>query len=258
MHFLHMAWLNFKGQRAAFNFEEFVLLDTAYPFMTLVFYCVMAGFAYETTDVTDWVIGNAFMLCTNTCLFSLGTCFVGERYYGRIRSIIVGKTSKFEIVLQKGFFAAVVSVITTLTGFALGCLVFGIKLTEIPWGSFVMVLIIAMFAVMGLGMFLSVLGLVSHQIHMISNVMWYVLLIFTGTNFPISQLPEGVQIISYVLPMKRSIAAARTLVAGGNIDDVSRLFLGEMVIGVIYLLIAAFVVKQAERIAIKNGTLELF
>jgi len=104
MHFLHMSWLNFKGQRAAFHFEEFILLDTAYPFLTLVFYCVMAGFAYGTADVTDWVIGNAFMLCTNTCLFSLGTCFVGERYYGRIRSIIVGKISKFEIVLQKGFF----------------------------------------------------------------------------------------------------------------------------------------------------------
>ena len=258
MHFLHMSWLNFKGQRAAFNFEEFILLDTAYPFVTLVFYCVMAGFAFGTADVTDWVIGNAFMLCTNTCLFSLGTCFVGERYYGRIRSIIVGKTSKFEIVLQKGFFAAVVSVATTLAGFALGCLVFKIDLTRIPWGSLLIVLIIAMFATMGLGMFLSVLGLISHQIHMISNVMWYVLLIFTGTNFPISQLPGGVQIISYLLPMTRSIAAARELVAGANLGQVRELLLGEITVAVLYLAIAAVVIKQAERIAIRKGTLELF
>ena len=258
MHFLHMSWLNFKGQRAAFNFEEFILLDTAYPFVTLVFYCVMAGFAFGTADVTDWVIGNAFMLCTNTCLFSLGTCFIGERYYGRIRSIIVGKTSKFEIVLQKGFFAAVVSVATTLAGFALGCLVFKIDLTRIPWGSLLIVLIIAMFATMGLGMFLSVLGLISHQIHMISNVMWYVLLIFTGTNFPISQLPGGVQIISYLFPMTRSIAAARELVAGANLGQVRELLLGEITVAVLYLAIAAVVIKQAERIAIRKGTLELF
>ena len=258
MHFLHMSWLNFKGQRAAFNFEEFILMDTAYPFLTLMFYCVMAGFAYGTKDVTDWVIGNAFMLCTNTCLFSLGTCFVGERYYGRIRSIIVGKTSKFEIVLQKGFFAAIISVATTLVGFALGCLVFNIELSEIPWGSLIMVLVIAMFAVMGLGMFLSVLGLVSHQIHMISNVMWYVLLIFTGTNFPISQLPQGVQVISYLLPMTRSIAAARALIAGGSLREVSMLLMKEIAVAIMYLLSAAVVIKSAEKIAIKNGTLELF
>lgn len=258
MHFLHMSWLNFKGQRAAFNFEEFLLLDTAYPFVTLMFYCVMAGFAYGTTDVTDWVIGNAFMLCTNTCLFSLGTCFVGERYYGRVRSIIVGKTSKFEIVLQKGFCAAVVSVATTLIGFALGCVVFKIAWSGIPWGSLLIVLIISMFATMGLGMFIAVLGLISHQIHMISNVMWYVLLIFTGTNFPISQLPEAVQIVSYMLPMTRSISAARELVAGAEFSQVSGLLFGELIVGVVYLLIAAIVIKQAERIAIKNGTLELF
>lgn len=258
MHFLHMSWLNFKGQRAAFNLEEFLLMDTAYPFLTLVFYCVMAGYAYGTTDVTDWVIGNAFLLCTNICLFSLGTCFMGERYYGRIRSIIVGKTSKFEIVLQKGFFAAVVSVATTLIGFALGCLVFQIDWAGIPWGNLLLVLAISMFAAMGFGMFLSALGLLSHQMHMILNVMWYVLLIFTGTNFPISQLPDAVQIISYLLPMTRSISAARKLVAGTEFMQLGSLLFGEIMVGAAYLLIAAIVIKQAERIAIKKGTLELF
>ena len=101
MHFLHMAWLNFKGQRAAFNLEEFLLLETAYPFLTLMFHCVMAGYAFDTANLTDWVIGNAFLLCTNICVFSLGSSFRAERAYGRIRSIMVGRTSKIEIVLQK-------------------------------------------------------------------------------------------------------------------------------------------------------------
>ena len=61
MQFLRMSWLNFKGQRAAFNIEEFILLETLYPFFTLVFYCVMAGYAYQTTNLTDWVLGNAFL-----------------------------------------------------------------------------------------------------------------------------------------------------------------------------------------------------
>ena len=62
MHFMHMAWLNFKGQRAAFNLEEFLLLETAYPFFTLIFYCVLASYAYGTTNIIDWVIGNSFLL----------------------------------------------------------------------------------------------------------------------------------------------------------------------------------------------------
>ena len=258
MHFLHMAWLNFKGQRAAFNLEEFLLLETAYPFMTLMFHCVLAGYAFDTANLMDWVIGNAFLLCTNICIFSLGSSFRAERAYGRIRSIMVGKTSKLEIVLQKGFFSGLVSFGTTFVGFAVGCMVFGISLKGVPWLSMLVCFLIAMFSAMGFGMVLSVFGLLSHQMHLILNLMEYVLLIFTGSNFPVTQLPQVFQIVSYALPLTRSIQAARGIIAGMDGNQVWTLLFGEIVVGIVYIGIAAALVKWAEREAIKNGTLELF
>ena len=258
MHFLHMAWLNFKGQRAAFNLEEFLLLETAYPFLTLMFHCVLAGYAYGTTDVTDWVIGNAFLLCTNICIFSLGSSFRAERAYGRIRSIMVGKTSKLEVVLQKGFFSGIVSLGTTFAGFLAGCIVFGISWSDISWGSMLLCFAVAMFAATGFGLVLSVFGLMSHQMHLILNLMEYVLLIFTGSNFPITQLPEVVQVISYALPLTRSIQAARGVAGGMEWNEVLVLLCGEILVGIAYMILATGLVKYAERVAIKEGTLELF
>ena len=46
MHFLHMAWLNFKGQRAAFNLEEFLLLE-----MRFCFALIYASFLLEVAFV---------------------------------------------------------------------------------------------------------------------------------------------------------------------------------------------------------------
>lgn len=258
MHFLQMAWLNFKGQRAAFNLEEFLLMETAYPFLTLMFHCVMAGYAYDTTNLTDWVIGNAFLLCTNICVFSLGSSFRAERAYGRIRSIMVGKTSKLEIVLQKGFFSGLVSLGTTFVGFAAGCVVFDISWKGIPWGCMLLCFVVAMFAAMGFGLLLSVFGLLSHQMHLILNLMEYVLLIFTGSNFPVEQLPSILQVVSHGLPLTRSIAAARGIVSGMEWSQVFILLGGEILVGISYVLLAAVLVKWAEREAIKKGTLELF
>ena len=258
MHFLHMAWLNFKGQRAAFNLEEFLLLETAYPFITLMFHCVLAGYAFGTTDVIDWVIGNAFLLCTNICVFSLGSSFRAERAYGRIRSIMVGKTSKLEVVLQKGFFSGLVSLGTTFIGFATGCVVFEIPLMDISWSTMLLCIVVAMFAATGFGLVLSVLGLMSHQMHLILNLMEYVLLILTGSNFPITQLPESLQIISYVLPLTRSIQAARGVADGMGWNEVFALLVGEVLVGIAYVLLATGLVKYAERVAIKEGSLELF
>lgn len=258
MHFFHMSWLNFKGQRAAFNLEEFLLLETAYPFITLIFYCVTAGYAYETADVTSWVIGNAFLLCTNICVFSLGSSFVAERRYGRIRSIVVGCESKIVIVLQKGFFAGIVSLATTFVGFAFGCLVFDISWKTIPWLSLLFVLCIAMFATMSFGLFLSVLGLVSHQMHLVLNLVQYLLLILTGANFPVEQLPKVAQVVSYALPLTRSISVARDLVEGAQMQSVCSALGCELLVGAGYILLSVSVVKGAEKLAIKNGTLELF
>lgn len=258
MHFLHMAWLNFKGQRAAFNLEEFLLLETGYPFLTLMFHCVLAGYAYGTTDLTDWVIGNAFLLCTNICVFSLGSSFRAERAYGRIRSIMVGKTSKLEVVLQKGFFSGLVSLCTTFIGFAAGCVVFDIPLKDISWGTMILCFAVAMFAAMGFGLVLSVFGLMSHQMHLILNLMEYVLLIFTGSNFPITQLPDSLQMVSYALPLTRSIQAARGVASGMGWNELLPLLGSEVLVGMAYVLVATGLVKYAERVAIKEGTLELF
>lgn len=253
MHFLQMAWLNFKGQRAAFSLEEFLLMETAYPFLTLMFHCVLAGYAFDTSNLTDWVIGNAFLLCTNICVFSLGSSFRAERAYGRIRSIMTGKTSKLEIVLQKGFFSGLVSMGTTFAGFAAGCIVFGIS-----WMWLFLCFESAMFAAMGFGLLLSVFGLLSHQMHFILNLMEYVLLIFTGSNFPIVQLPLILQRISWMLPLTRSIEAARGIVNGMEHVMVLELLGGEILVGILYVVLAAALMKWAEREAIKSGTLELF
>ena len=258
MHFIHMAWLNFKGQRAAFNLEEFLLLETAYPFFTLIFYCVLAGYAYDTTNITDWVIGNSFLLCTNICVFSLGNCFVGERYFGRIRSIIVGNVSKIEIILAKGFFSALVGVFTTFLGFYMGCLVFNISWMDISWENLLCVYVVAMISAMGFGLFLAVLGLLSNQMHLILNLTQYILLIFTGANFPTTQLPAILQKISLILPLTRSIEASRKIVSGKELETVLLLLIGDLIVGIVYVVIAVAVVKYVERIAIRKGTLELF
>ena len=121
--FIEQSWLCFKGQKAQFEWEEFLLFDTLYPFVTLAFYCVVAGYTFQTMDVTDWVIGNAFLLCVNTCIFSLGSSFVSERAYGRIRSMIVSPASRVAMVLEKGVFISIETTITTFVGFLTGCIV---------------------------------------------------------------------------------------------------------------------------------------
>ena len=91
-----------RGRSAAFEAEEFALMQLGYPLITLIFYCLIAAHSFQTTNLTSWVIGNSFLLCTNACIFGLGNIFVGERYWGRLRSIIASPCAKLPLILANG------------------------------------------------------------------------------------------------------------------------------------------------------------
>jgi ABC-2 type transport system permease protein len=124
-----------------------------------------------------------------------------------------------------------------------------------------MYFVILLFAMMGacaLGLFLGTIGLLTDQMHLILNTMSYIILIFTGANFPISQLPFLGRMIAQMLPLSRSIEAAKMIFADYDGTRIFELLLGEFVVGVIYLMAAKALLYFTERWAIKKGTLELF
>jgi ABC-2 type transport system permease protein len=65
---------------------------------------------------------------------------------------------------------------------------------------------------------------------------YYLLLVLCGINFPISRLPEVVQVASYGLPLTRGVEAAREVATGASITQIGGLLLGELLVGVVYAL----------------------
>lgn len=256
--FFSQAWLYAKGRQAAFRWEEFLLLDAGYPFLTLIFYCLLAAYSFQTRDLGHWVAGNSLLLCTNTCIFGLGGAFNGERYFGRLRSIVVSPSALLGVVLESGFFPMLVSAATVLSGLMLGSLVFGVQLWGVPVGPVLLVILAAMFAASGLGLLLSACSLLGDGMHFLLNVASYVLMICTGAQFPVAQLPLPVRWLSRLLPLTRSVEAMDLLLAGGRAASILRLAVGEALVGLGCCLLAAVVIHAAARTAVRNGSLDLF
>lgn len=255
--FLSQAWLYHKARTAAFDWREFLLFDTGYPVITLIFYCLLAAYSFQTADLTHWVIGNAFLMCVNTCIFGLGSLFRSERYSGRLRSIIASPCSLLSVVLSYGLIPSISAVISVVLGFLTGGIAFGIDFSGISISLAIAAILCAMLCASCFGLLLSVFGLISDSMHIILNMMNYILMIFTGAEFPVTQLPRLGQILSRLLPLTRSIEAMNLLFN----DDRSRfipLLLGELVLAAAYTLAAIAVLKYAESACKRQGKFDLF
>ena len=256
--FLKMSYLDFKGHMGPFCIEEFLTLQTLYPFLSMAFYCLLAGYAYHTSDLTEWVIGNSFLLSTTTCIFTLGGAFTGERMTGRIRSIISSPSSKTMVVLEKGFFPCLVCVATTLIGFLAGAAVFGVSLKQVNWGLYILILICAMAGACSLGLFVSTFGLLTDQMHLILNTFSFIFMMFTGANFPVKQLPLAGRVFSQMLPLTRSIRAAKLLFQQAQTSKILALIGQEVLLAAVYFILASLMIRYAELKAVQKGTLDLF
>ena len=255
--FFLQALLYHKGRTAAFNLAEFLCFDAGYPIITLVFYCLLASYSFQTTDLTHWVIGNAFLMCTNTCVFGLGGIFNGERYYGRLRSIVASPCNKLALILANGVYPTIFAAVAVAGGFVVGGIVFKIDFSGIHLGLAILTILCAMLAATGFGLLLAVFGLISDSMHLILNVVSYILMIFTGAEFPVSQLPRWGQLLSRFLPLTHSIEAMNVLFGKGS-GDVTQLLIYELGIAAFYIILAWAMLCGAEMICRKNGKFDLF
>ena len=107
------------------------------------------------------------------------------------------------------------------------------------------------------GLFLSMFGLMTDSMHLILNVVSYLLMIFTGAEFPISQLPLLGRVFSQLMPLTKAIAAMNTLFEPGD-GQFWTLLIAELFTGAAYALLAHALFGFAERSAQRNGRFDLF
>jgi ABC-2 type transport system permease protein len=107
-----------------------------------------------------------------------------------------------------------------------------------------------------LGLINAALGLRIRENAVLSNAIFGFLLIFTGANIPLSELPGWMRAVSEGIPFTRAIAAARELADGAELASVLHLVGGELLVGGAYLLAGYALLRFFEGQGRRHATLE--
>ena len=134
--------------------------------------------------------------------------------------------------------------------FVVGALLLDVDIPASAIPGIALVTLVAAYSCTGLGLFIAAIGLVVRETAVLSNVVFGILLIFTGANIPADRTPPWMDAIGACLPFTHAIKAARELADGVPFADVTGLVLTELGIGTIYLVAgyaSLLVLEQASR-----------
>jgi ABC-2 type transport system permease protein len=223
-------------------------------FQILLFVYIGRSAALESDEF--YVIGNAVQYAAVPCLFAMIFTIAGERYQKTLGYILVSPARRLPLflgravpVMVNGFFVAAFSL-------AVGGLIVGIDVPAGAIAPLALATAICTFSCTGLGLIGAGIGLLLREQAVLANVLFGILLVFTGANVPVETLPGWMQAISSVLPFTHGIEAAREIADGAALADVADLLVTELAIGLVAGAVGYLFIRNAERLSLRHATLD--
>jgi ABC-2 type transport system permease protein len=219
-------------------------------------------FAYigRTTGIGSdkfFVVGNALQYASIPCLFAMTNIVAGERFQNTLAYILVSPAGRIPIFVGRAVPVVVNGAFVAALSLLLGGLVLGV---HVPAGSFLplaVVVLVTAYSCTGLGLISAGLGLRIRETAVLANVLFGFLLIFTGANVPLDDLPNWMAAISGWLPITHGIAAAREVADGASLSDVSGLVAKEAALGTAFAISGYLLIRVMEREAHRRASIEV-
>ena len=227
------------------------------PFAYMVFFLYLGTLATGPGSGEFYLVGNAMQMAALNGIFGVTMVVGRERSEGTLVYLVGSPTNRLPIFFGRALFNILDGFFTVLICFAWGLLL-GLDLSETNLGSLALVIFIVSISTSGLGLLMGSISLMTLNVMFINNVIFFLLLIFSGANLPPERMPAWIRTVGAALPLTRGIQSARLLVRGAALAEVWPLLIGELGIGILYGFVGFVVFHWFEEQARRQGMLDAF
>jgi ABC-2 type transport system permease protein len=203
-----------------------------------------------------YLVGNALQYAAVPCVFAMTQIVSEERYQQTLGFILVSPAPRLPLFVGRALPVVVNSFFVSAFTFVVGAALVDAHIPSGAIGGIALATAVAAFSCTGLGLFVAAIGLVVRETAVLANVVFGLLLVFTGANVPAERTPAWMDAVGGVLPFTHAIAACRRLAEDASLGEVAGLVWTELGIGCAYLAAGYLGLLWLERLSRSHATLE--
>lgn len=228
----------------------------AAPLSYMLFFVFLGKYATGGKETSFYVIGNALQMAAGSGIYGVTMSITGDRWEGTLPYLFATPANRLILFLGRAFIHVIDGMFGVVLGFFWGVTLLGLNLSQADPVGLILTILVTTISTSGMGLFLGCISLMTRNVMFVNNTVFFSLLLFSGANVEVSTMPAWMQSVSQALPLTRGIASARIIVDGGSLAEVMPLLSGELLIGVIYIIVGFVLFRWFEIQAKKRGTLE--
>ena len=226
------------------------------PIAQMLFFVFLGTFGSATLPASFFIIGNAMQMAAISGIYGVTMAIGGDRWEGTLVYLFGTPAPRMFVFFGRASAHILDGILGVIFGFIWGWLLLGLDLVSVDFGLLALTIVVTVFSTSGLGLVMGCIGLITRNVMFVNNTVYFLLLLLSGANVPLSRLPVWLQGLSRALPLSRGIEAARLIISGGSGAEVSGLVFGEAVIGAAYLAAGYILFRGFEIVAKRKGSLE--
>jgi ABC-2 type transport system permease protein len=207
-------------------------------------------------DDEFYVIGNALNYAAIPCLFAMASTIAGERFSQTLGLVIATPARRVPLFLGRALPVIANGWGVAMFGVVVGSLLLDTDIPGTAWPLIALVVAVGSLSSTGLGLVMGAINLVYREGATLGNVLFLVLLIFTGTNVALDDLPGWMAAVGRCLPLTHAIEATRMLGDGATWGAVRGLVGTELLIGLAYVVVGLSSIRALERLSRSGATLD--
>ncbi len=235
------------------------------PLTQMVFFAfvVKLGSAGESASaiasaIAYTALGNAVATVTYSSVFSVAQTTDSEKFQGTMEHLLVSPANRLALYFGRGLVPILTSLATVTVGLLYASTLFGVAIAPSSVPSLAVSVILTAVAMVGFGLLLGGVALYLRTSIILGNVFLFVGLLFSGVNFPLSQLPVPLQYVGYGLPLTWGVAAIRASVSAAPLPSLLELWGAVGLAAGITLTLAIVLWEVFERRALSTGSIARF
>ncbi|NOY97913.1 MAG: ABC transporter permease [Chloroflexi bacterium] len=256
--FLEGALLSYRALFAWLRPVTYLASKVVAPLSYMLFFVFLGAYATGKDNASFYVIGNAVQMAASSGIFGVTMSIGGDRWAGTLPYLFGTPANRLAMFVGRAFVHILDGILGVVLGLAWGVLLLGLDLSKTDPLALGLTILITTFSTSGLGLLLGCLSLITRNVMFVNNTVFFSLLLLSGANIEVTNLPAWAQNISWSLPLTRGIAAAREIIAGSELSQVASLLGMETLLGVVYILLGYALFRWFEFQAKRRGTLDVF
>ena len=246
--------------RALFNWISpgmYVTTMLGSPLFQILFFVYLGRYAGSQDD-SFFIVGNAIQIAAMAGIYGMTMGIANERQYGTLQPLLATPANRLAIFTGRALPFVANGILVSLFGFAMSWLLLDFRPADGSLPGLALAIAVTTCSCVALGMLIGSIGLRARDVFFGANLVYFLMLLVCGVNIANDDLPNWLGAIGRCLPLTHGIEAARQIVAGTPVGDVSGLLWTEAGIGLAYATAAYVLFRVFEAEGRRRASLETF